>query len=210
MSDVLEHLGQTKGCVVSFASGGGDCGDGLPHFEFGRTLRGIGLSYVLLRDSRERWYLDGVEGIGDEASVAAYIGLLGSRYDRLLTVGLSSGAFAALKFGWLARVDEVIAMSPLTAIGTVAVAEFGPDWAHRVNLPPEYGLGESLDVAPFYTAADRPYVRAFVSDGEGTELDRRMAERIGSDEITLIPGCSHARLARRMIETGQLQKALLG
>lgn len=210
---MVDFLVKPRNCrtgVVAFASGGPEFRHEIPAFEWQRTLDALDVGYVLLRDSRERWWQDGVVGIGDTAAVIAYLrGALGP-YRRRVALGLSSGAFAALQFGWWVPVDEVIAISPVTMLGPAAEQEF-PEWMTRVRLPPHQAdLTVNLRASfAWVNVAEHPEIRAYVSDGDGAELDAKMCHLIGVTP-TVIPGHSHADLARHMRDTGLVQKLLLG
>ena len=81
MSDFEEHLipGAAR-TVVAFAGGPQNV------YQFGRTLSRLGLSHVLLRDTSQRYYQDGVLGIGSMTHVAAYLRALPA----VMAIGVSS------------------------------------------------------------------------------------------------------------------------
>ncbi len=209
-----EHLSSTDLCVVAFASDGGKV------YEFRDTLDKIGCSYVLMRDTPDRWYTQGIEGLGDNNAVAEYIHTLAQRFGKVITAGVSFGAYGALMYGQMAAVHEIIAISPLTTIGKAGQAELEPQWHHRI------GSEHSLDLKPLFTGYPiSPIVRLFVSDGDGAELDLWMATRLGAHEImhdskpdalkvygrgifyiNVIPGHSHGGLAKHMRDTGWFER----
>lgn len=207
MTDFLEHHTGSPICVVAFASSGANR-NGVPVFEWKRTLDSLGVSYILLRDSADRWYKDGVNGIGDQIAVANYINdRTGLLYPNTICLGLSSGAYAAILFGALADVGRVIAISPVTVLGGNAAADFRPEWAHRVQSAHSVDLRTRMRMPLGEWTC--PAFRAFVSDGDGAELDARMCELVGVTP-TLIPGQTHAGLARHMVDTGLVQKLIMG
>lgn len=214
MTDFLEHHNGSPICVVAFASSGANK-NGEPVFEWKRTLDSLGVSYILLRDSADRWYQDGVKGIGGQEAVSDFIRRecwIKNRYERIIHLGLSSGAYAALLFEHLAMSGSAIAISPVTVLGGEAADSFPPQYAHRLKLPPQLSAPIDLrcpDPTGYGPWSSRKGVRAFVSDGEGAELDARMCELIGITP-TLIPGQSHAGLARHMVDTGLVQKLIMG
>jgi hypothetical protein len=186
--------------VVSFASGP-------VKFEFGSFLRECGIPHVLFRDSSEKWYQEGILGIGDRTSTVLFVNELKRSYDRVVTLGLSAGAYGALMYGQLAKVDKVVAISPITAKGNYLFPEFDCVWHERVALGPEHPVVE--DLHPLFIVSS-VLVEAFVSDGDGTELDRQMCERIGIGNIKFIPGYSHPGLAAFMRDSGMLEQVLRG
>lgn len=208
MSDVYEHLVPARTCVVAFASGGGEFSGDLPHFEFGRFLGSLDVAYVLLRDSTSFSHQYGIAGIGKRGDVCRYLDKLARGHDRLVMVGLSVGALAALMYGQLVPATDVIALSPYTSLGgNPAVVFGGEDWRERCPFPTDIPL--MIDLAPLFTLGAIPRIRCFVSDGEGTSHDREHAERIGVTDITLVPGASHSGLGKLMRDNGMLRDAIL-
>lgn len=203
MPDFKESLHRkSSSVVVAFASGAG-------RFEWGRTLEAIGVDHVLMRDTSDRWYLRGVYGIGDDAlDVCDYLIALGERYKRVILLGLSSGSYAALFYGSAVTVDLVVAISPITGKGDAIKGDFDPKWWHRIEHGPEHApVG---DLKTIYGGLKAKKTIAFISDGEGTELDRTMAERIGvpSQHIFNVAGFSHSGLARGLVDLGVIREIL--
>lgn len=203
MTDFEEHLTGSQICVLAFASGG-------QRFEWGGTLSRLNLSHILFRDSTDRWYQRGVAGIGGAAAVVAYITILARTHARIVALGLSSGSYAALMYGLLGGADEVIAISPITGKGEDVFPDFGPEWHHRVEHGPEHPFVPDLKALFLSPSLVPPKIRAFVSDGEGTELDCGMATRIRIKDVTTVPGHSHSGLARAMRDNGMIENLLRG
>jgi pimeloyl-ACP methyl ester carboxylesterase len=93
---------------------------GLPMFEFNRlTGRMEGVNKIYLRDTQKLWYHRGVQGVGKNiTAVATFLKkyTLHPSTRRIVVIGNSGGAYAALLFGHLLRADEVHAFSPKTVI----------------------------------------------------------------------------------------------
>lgn len=219
MIDADLHLIHAKTCVVAFASGGGDFSEGVPHFEFGRSLEAMGVAYVLLRDSTGFSCQYGIDGIGPRAAVVAYLKILIMSYPRVMLIGLSVGALTALMYGQLIsegplgstmRVydPEIIAMSPYTSLGDNPNAVFGEGWETRCPFPTDVPM--LINLQPIFPNGPIPRVRAFISDGDGTSEDRHHAERIGITDITLVPGASHSGLGKLMRDNGMLRQLIIG
>lgn len=203
MNDFITEFCTSDICVVSFAS------DSQQLFEFGMTLRSCNVAHVLFRDVRTKWYQHGVMGIGDRPAVVTYLQRLTHRYSYVKTLGISSGAYAALLYGQLAAVDEVIAISPVTG---KEVDDFDPKW-HKYILP-QPGIPDPSpidDLRQFFKEGLATRVSAFVSTGFGAEVDFQMVTRIGvpDKDITIIPGYEHSTLARHMRDTGLLQQVIM-
>ncbi len=195
MIDFEEHLGASKRLVIAFAGGPQNA------YQWGGTLKRLGLSYVLIRDSTQHYNHHGIQGIGGRYDVIDYIRDLFGRSDTLTTIGVSSGAYPALLYGQLAQVDEVIAISALTSRQADG---FNPADHHLiVDL-----ANPDVELLHHFPNGPIPRVKAFISDGDGTRLDRQMIERIGVKDITVVPGYSHADLARGMRDKGLIQELL--
>ncbi len=166
--------------------------DHFPRFEWGNFLTSLNASHALFRDSFEHWWNDGVHGLGDQNALIEYMKSKKRDYHTTMTLGTSKGSWAALKFGKLAEVDKVIAISPFTGCGEQVYQDFPPDcWKY---LEHDHGVIPIDDLKPLYAADPIPHVHVYLTDGEGpnpTIVDRTMAERVRAHEITLIPGHTH-------------------
>jgi hypothetical protein len=208
MKDFEQRLfSGTKICVLAFASGGGDFSGDVPHYEFGNTLEQMGVSYVLFRDSTHFCCQYGIHGIGDREAVCKYIRDLREQFKCVKTIGLSVGALSAFMYGQLSPVDDVIALSPFSSLGSEPYSIWGQDWQNKCSWRTDVQfLG---DLKPIFLDGPLTKMRAFLSDGEGTDQDRHHAERIGITDITLVPGSSHAGLGKLMRDNGMLKGLIL-
>jgi hypothetical protein len=104
--------------VVICTFGGIQQGVGMPVFEFRRILAQFPADRLFLRDIRQAWYHNGVEGLGSSLlEVEDGLSRLLAPYRRTVFVGNSMGGFAALYFGSRLAVDSVMAFAPQTFIG---------------------------------------------------------------------------------------------
>jgi pimeloyl-ACP methyl ester carboxylesterase len=151
----VDEPGGADVVLVFFAGFGGGFG-GMPAFEFRNTVADVPAHKVFLRDRSSLWYLAGLPGIGDSAdAIAAYLrdhcARLGAK--RIVTVGNSSGGFAALLFGILIDADEVHAFAPKT----------------RLLEAQDFHDQEKLRLIHRHVGRDHPYldIRKLVLDGRG-------------------------------------------
>lgn len=97
--------------------------DTRPDFDFYGRLKkleqhsGRHLNKILVRDSGNAWYHRRIDGLGDHpdetaASLRALIDAI--QPGRVVTIGQSMGAYAALMYGLLLEVEQVIAFGPLS------------------------------------------------------------------------------------------------
>ena len=201
MVDFEEHLEPTrKGPLVfAFAS------ENDHRFEWGHYLDKIHVPHVMFKDGSDQWYAYGCAGIGDMDAIVKYLRKFVTFRD-CMALGLSKGAYAALKFASLAKIPRVLALCPVTGCGDYVKCDFPPNWWHRIEHIRPFPIE---DLKPLYTNGGFvPIVKAFISDGDGTELDRQMCERVGITDIILIPGFSHSNLARGMRDGGMLDKLM--
>lgn len=138
--------GSSPVVLVSFAGwAGGHAGVSAP--EFSRTVEGLPADVVFLRDPYDCAYLDGVPGAGGSiAEVAAWLRGLCARKGarRVVTMGNSTGGWAAILFGILIGADDVQAFAPKTRMcGTEDFHE--PDRFPRVAQSIR-GDGDLLDL----------------------------------------------------------------
>ena len=110
--------------VIAF--GGMGAGLGLPPKQFFKTFRDSHCEVIFVKDFRQCWYQKGLLGLSEDVpSTAEYLrSLIPDDGKPLITVGASSGAFAAVLFGALLGADRMLAFSPQTAITTRAFAKF--------------------------------------------------------------------------------------
>lgn len=92
-------------------------------FEFHGRLKklelvsGRAINKLLLRDPSMRWYLGGIDGVGEDvASTAAAIRAFVDRHQpsSVITVGQSMGAYAAILYGALIGAQKTVAFGPLS------------------------------------------------------------------------------------------------
>lgn len=193
--DFEENLRPTSTIVFAFSSRPG-------YYEFRNTLQRLGVSHVLLQDGGEGWYQDAAPAAAD------YFRETAAAYARSVALGLSKGAYAALLFGHLTPVSEIIALSPVTGVGVDVHPDFDEKWFFRVHHAPN--KDPIMDLKPLFACGIRARVQAFVGNGIGTELDIGMAERIGVRDIEVVEGADHASVARVLRDNGWLAQLIKG
>jgi hypothetical protein len=134
--------------VISFAS----LGD---KFQFRGLFQDLQVNCIYFRDLKHNWYLNGVPGAG--ASVSEISNFLSNQmqlhaFTRVISIGASAGGFAALLFGSLMRVDQILAFSPQTFVDKMhRTFYYDYRWRDRVKqiYDGEKSNREFLDVKPF-------------------------------------------------------------
>jgi len=94
-----------------------------PNFDFFGRLKkleqnsGRHINKVLVRDSGNSWYHRHIDGLGahpDETAESLRALIAAIAPSKVITIGQSMGAYAAVMYGLLLRVDSVIAFGPLS------------------------------------------------------------------------------------------------
>ena len=110
---------EIKPLIITFGGLGGD-GMFQPLFEFKNfLLKNIDCHVILIRDSKQSWYHNGINGFGDNINelknnIKEIIKKI--NYSIIITIGSSMGGYAALLFGNLLNVNGIIAFCPQTFI----------------------------------------------------------------------------------------------
>jgi hypothetical protein len=191
---LIHDYTKSKRIIFSFAGGPQN------QFQFRTILSKTGHSFVLFRDMTQQYYLNGIVGLGNQEAVLNYIRDFIRHDYHVMTIGVSSGAYAALFYGQLVPVDEVIVFSALT--GRDGCDDFDQSVQHRIVDPNT----RVPDLRPYFKNGPIPKVKSFISDGHGCDLDRQMVERLGVTDINLVPGFIHGELARGMRNKGMMQE----
>jgi len=172
---------------LSFA--GLNLGMGMPPFEFLRSLSSRDIPGWFIKDFYQSWYHKGLLGLtADMAETRDYLqGLLGEREGRrLVTLGASSGGYAAIVYGCWLRAERALAFSPQTMITRRIVAQYASlDTPENLRfLDREAG---ALNLRLFLQK--QPYVPEItVYYGSDHEQDTKEALQLeGLPNVTLVP-----------------------
>ncbi|MDQ0504612.1 SGNH/GDSL hydrolase family protein [Xanthobacter agilis] len=148
-------------------------------FEFVKSFYDKDLHQLYLRDQDNRWYQDGIVGLGDTidtaaAGIAQKIQATPAR--QVVTIGNSMGGYAAILFGILTKADRVIAFAPQTFIDHQMRAAHGDDrWQSDLGAIPQDAM-RYPDLLPLIEA--NPQVKISLYYCAGDKLDRIHAERL--------------------------------
>ena len=199
---------ESKRLIVAFGGLAGRLG--MPPFEFFRTLSGIDVKTVFVRDHAQAWYHRGVAGVGEGIDpVAAHIIGLRAQAEQMVTIGTSAGGYAALLFGALAEC-EAHAFVPQTFIAPDLRKEHRDRrWEAELKtlgarLDPRY-----VDLLPTLAAGAAP---AHLYYGSGNRLDRIHAERLdGLQQVMLHPfDTDQHNVVPDLRDSGWLERFLVG
>jgi hypothetical protein len=223
---LVDRIYQNEPLIISF---GFVAWDRLPQFDFyGRTKKlelsaGKSLNRILVRDVTNGWYHRGVKGLGgDIDEVTASLRQLIEKIEpsRVITIGQSMGAYAAIMFGQLLGADKILAFGTLSLLEPEKIRELDDTrW-----LPTLESLAaEKLRVKYFdllelcQNSPNKPDLQLFYgqkpdSDTKGEiNLDDFHAKRMATlPNCTLHPhpDSGHA-IVKYLIDNGSIDRLLL-
>ena len=116
-SGIIKSLENKPNLLVSF--GGIRQGLGVPTFEFFNSLSGINCDKVFIRDFNQAWYQLGVDDqINSWYELKNILEKLikENKYKNVLFLGNSMGGYAAMMFGTMLNINQVVAFAPQTFI----------------------------------------------------------------------------------------------
>jgi hypothetical protein len=204
---VLNLEPESSRLIIAFGGLAGVIGE-IPPFEFMRILAPVDAKTAFLRDEARSWYHRGVDEVGDDIdAVAEHLRSLAAQVERVVTIGVSAGGYAALLFAALISC-EAHAFSPQTFIDPELRRIHGDErWSGWIaeldgDLDPRYA-----DLAPVIAGSES---ECHVYYGTGHALDVIHAEHVGDlPQVTLHPfeGGEH-NLVKGLRDSGWLQPFL--
>lgn len=114
---ILIDKSNKKNLLVSF--GGVNQGLGVPVFEFFNSLKDLNCDKIFIRDFNQMWYQKGVDdNINSTDKIKKYLEfqIQNNNYDEICFIGNSMGGYAAILFGTLLDVNNIICFAPQTFI----------------------------------------------------------------------------------------------
>jgi hypothetical protein len=184
----VTYLDGERKDVLFLSFGGVRMGTGIPPAEFHASLSGRGVPGYFIKDFRQSWYQEGLLGLSsDIAGTEAVLRTLIARHSprHVVTLGVSSGGYAAILFGALLGVDRVAAFSPQTDVDHQVVKLYS-----GLDTPPprQFLSGEekrSLDTV-LRAQGKLPQIKVYY--GAGNEPDATTARTLaGIEGVTLMP-----------------------
>tara|TARA_R100000951_G_scaffold112341_1_gene112543 strand:+ start:41 stop:679 length:639 start_codon:yes stop_codon:yes gene_type:complete len=104
-----------KTLLVSF--GGLQQKMGMSMFEFNSSVKNLKVDSLFVKDPKRIWYQNGISQKHNSVeSTVELIKSYSSKYQTTICIGNSAGAFAAILFGTLLNVNQVVAFSPQTLL----------------------------------------------------------------------------------------------
>jgi pimeloyl-ACP methyl ester carboxylesterase len=184
-------------------------------FHFLDVTKGLDANKLFLRDHHFVWYHHGIEGLtGTIDETAEFLAtLIAERgINRIICIGVSGGAYAALLFGWLLEADEVHAISPQTHLDKASGVdsyEWGARFLNDLHTS-ERAQPEYFDLGALFPLNPEIRSRFNIHYCETDDGDREHALRLkGLPGVNLIPHREGAhRLALYMVRSGEVRSIL--
>jgi hypothetical protein len=104
--------------VRVFAFGSMGANSGIPPKQFFKSFKDRNCEVLFFKDFRQCWYQQGLLGLSrDIPTTTAFLQKLQAEDPRpIVTIGASSGAFAAILFGAMLGAQKIVAFSPQTEV----------------------------------------------------------------------------------------------
>ena len=210
----VDFTPESSSLLIAF--GGIAGGLDMPPFEFFNLTSCIDTKKIFVRDLEQVWYHHGLSGIATNIDgVATWLGrtIREQSPGRVVVCGNSMGGYAALLFGALLDVDEVMAFAPQTFVSTSQrIAHLDPRWRgqmrklHRsITAQREY-----FDLKQSLARIDARRTKLHIHFCAGNRLDRLHAKRLDHDsrvELHAYPSDHHA-VVKHLRASGELADML--
>lgn len=165
----------------------------MPDFALGTTLAALPVNRLLVRDVAQFWYLRGLAGIStDIETCATALGHLLKQHGvkQIVTVGASTGGYAALIYGALLGASQVFAFSPMTRLPSRGIGRIP-----QLLLKGHWTLAGMHINLRLRRDIDRRYcdLRPILSNDNGRTLyrviygDRHPADRPNAEHLAGLP-----------------------
>jgi ribosomal protein L16 Arg81 hydroxylase len=176
--------------------------DGPPVFDFfGRSQKvevasGQHLNRILLRDFGNAWYQRGVHGLGDSVDeVVDHLQKIIHHIapSRVITVGQSMGAYAAILFGHLLEVDQVLAFGSLSSMDSQQAESIGDRrWLSVMqDLEGDRPAASYLDLLKLPDRTNPPKIDLFYGKSPDPETPGPInLDHIHAGKIAQLPHCT--------------------
>lgn len=207
----LIEIKGSKHLVVIF--GGINQGIGIPVFEFFNILKEKEIDKVFIRDFNQMWYLKGVdEEVNSFENLKTRLGDIIKKYNKVTFLGNSMGGFAAILFGTLLNVDNVIAFSAQTFINRrQRFWSFDKRWEKQIKKIHDAQLhSEYQDLKTVINNHPNSKTKINIYYSSKDRLDRKHSKRLRSFKNVSLNSFSkggHA-VIRELRDSGELHQIL--
>lgn len=182
----IEYVPHAKPVARLLAFGSMGDNFGMTTTEFFKQLQAFDIEVWFFKDFEQIWYMKGLLGLSSSVDETAEVirGMLPDRDLPLLTLGASSGGFAALLFGHLLGADRVLAFSPQTEVSRRVFSRFASIDSEQSDrdLASPY-----VDLLPLFQAGGFAG-QAMICFADRTPFDAQQARRLdGCQGVVMNP-----------------------
>ncbi len=224
-TDFLSELKNNKGAIfidtssdsstIIIAFGGMKGNLGIPAFEFFKILSPLDAKKMFIRDLDQNLYFGGLPGITD--GIDGIVEHLKGKFEefgvkRVVIIGNSAGANAAILFGILLNADRVVAFSPKTFITPMKRLIFWDHqwWENHIRVYFTKGVNsEYWDLKKLLSKFDVK-TEFLLHYSRNNRIDSMHCKRMASFPNVKIKGFDYDGhdLVRYLKQTGELQKII--
>jgi hypothetical protein len=205
-------IGVNKPLIIIFNSNIYDCSK----FELEKSLENYECNFIFLRDKYLSWYINGIDGFSkslEETKNKLQEEIEQIKPNKVITIGLSSGGFAALYFGNLLKVAHIIACSPQIIVNNNTIKYYYNKLKKidkEISILP---LDENINIDIFWcnfddfigvTKKQNPYVEQNRNDEQQYEL----VKNIKNINNIQVKGGNHGDIMIIIIKNGELFKLI--
>ena len=181
----------SKNLLVSF--GGIKMGLGMPVFEFYKSLNGVECDKMFLKDIHQAWYHKGISNECSDIDKVLEVLMFEigkSDYKNICFMGNSMGGYAAILFGTILNITNIIAFSPQTFIDKENRNIFGDDrWKDQLESVYKYPKAkkEFFDLKKHFNESSFKYSgRIEIYYSINDKLDRVHAELLKAHDCVFL------------------------
>ena len=205
-------IGENKPIIIVFNSNIFDSNN----FEMEKSLKSFEVNIIFLRDRYLSWYTKGVFGFSrslEETKNKLEEEIREIKPNKIITIGLSSGGFAALYFGNLLKVNHIIASSPQIIINNYTIKYYYNKLKHIDNEISILPINEYIDIHIFwckfddFIGIDRKN-NAYVEQNRNDEKQYELVKNIKNVKNIQVEGGNHGDIMRIIVKNGELFKIL--
>lgn len=183
--NIKETLRDTSNLVVAFSSLNA-WGEKAKEFDWRTLADDETISSILVRDLDDTWYNRNPVGPStDLRDLVAYVRSRARKYRRVVCIGSSMGAYAAIAVGKLIDADQVVAFSPQTLIDADRLEAYGDDrWSDYFRRLPKTAVKDLITLAAL-NSRSRTKIDIYVSR-DRDDQDLRQAQNLaGLSGVTI-------------------------
>jgi len=186
------------------------------NFEMEKSLITFEVNIIFLRDRYLSWYTKGVYGFSkslEDTKNKLEEEIIEIKPNKIITIGLSSGGFAALYFGNLLKVNHIIASSPQIIINNYSIKYYYNKLKHIDNEISVLPLNDNIDIHIFWCKFDNfigidKKNNGHIEQNRNDEKQYELVKNIKNVNNIQVEGGNHGDIMRIIVKNGELFKLI--